>query len=61
MTQCGKFRTGAVHAEELFDIRVSHTAARRRIRFVPNEHAPRGGIADQTPAIAIGAPIDILS
>jgi len=52
-------RSGTVHGKELLDRHLGHRPSRCAVRFVPNKPASGVGIADQSPAIAIGATIDV--
>ena len=51
--------SGAVHGEKIFDRGLRRLPTRCRVRLVPNKPAPGPRIADQPPAIAIGATIDV--
>ena len=51
--------SGTVHGEKFFDRGLCDLPARCEVRLVSNKSAPRHGVVDQSPAIAIGATVDV--
>ena len=57
--QGGEFRTRAIDAQKVVHIGIGGTPAGRGIGFVSNESASGIEIANERPAIAIGATVDV--